>query len=191
MNRSVGRPKALLQQPSLAPGIPLVLGAQRIRLLRRCSSGVSLECKRVDAMLSAARERRSSALVVRGEAGIGKSAYSSTRSSEPRGFASCVRSEWGRGRARVGRRPATRPSAAEQAGRRRPPLQARTLRTAFAIEGGPVPDRFAVSVATLSLLAGAAVEEPLLCVVDDAQWLDQASAEALTFAARRLHADAV
>ena len=72
-----------------------------------------------------------------------------------------------------------------------PPLQARTLRTAFAIEEGPVPDRFAVLVATLSLLAGAAVEQPLLCVVDDAQWLDQVPAEALTFAARRLHADAV
>ena len=70
-----------------------------------------------------------------------------------------------------------------------PALQSSALKKAFAIEEGPAPERLTVSVATLSLLAAAAEERPLLCIVDDAHWLDQASAEVLTFTARRLYAE--
>jgi DNA-binding CsgD family transcriptional regulator len=62
------------------------------------------------------------------------------------------------------------------------------LRTAFNMRDGAVPDRFAVGMATLSLLSDLAAERPLVCVVDDTQWLDQASAQALAFVARHLAA---
>ena len=72
-----------------------------------------------------------------------------------------------------------------------PGPQREALRTAFGLSAGPVPDRFLVGLAVLGLLSEAAGERPLICVVDDAQWLDRASAQALGFAARRLAADPV
>jgi DNA-binding CsgD family transcriptional regulator len=74
---------------------------------------------------------------------------------------------------------------------RLPEPQRDALRTAFGISAGPPPDRFLVALAVLGLLAETAGERPLVCVVDDQQWLDQASAQALGFAARRLGADPV
>jgi len=65
------------------------------------------------------------------------------------------------------------------------------LRTAFGLAAGPPPDRFFVGLATLSLLSEVAAERPLICVIDDEQWLDRASAQALGFVARRLAADPV
>ncbi|HEX6886766.1 MAG TPA: AAA family ATPase, partial [Candidatus Nanopelagicales bacterium] len=73
-----------------------------------------------------------------------------------------------------------------------PPPQARALRVAFGLEDGPTVEPFLVGVATLSALTEAGVDGgPVLCVVDDAQWLDSASADALLFAARRMSADPV
>ena len=74
---------------------------------------------------------------------------------------------------------------------RLPGPQRDALAITFGLSPGPVPDRFLVALATLSLLADAAEERPIVCVVDDAQWLDRASAQALAFVARRLLAESV
>ena len=70
-----------------------------------------------------------------------------------------------------------------------PGPQQDALRTAFGLAAGPPPDRFFVGLAVLSLLSEVATEHPLICVIDDAQWFDRASAQALGFVARRLAAD--
>ena len=72
-----------------------------------------------------------------------------------------------------------------------PDVQTAALRGAFGLSADRVEDRFLVSVAVLSLLTAAADAQPLLCVVDDAHWLDGASADALVFVTRRLQADPI
>ena len=72
-----------------------------------------------------------------------------------------------------------------------PVPQREALRTAIGLSAGSVPDRFLVGLAVLGLLSETAGQRPLVCVVDDMQWLDYASAQALGFAARRLAADPV
>ena len=72
-----------------------------------------------------------------------------------------------------------------------PAPQREALDVAFGHGVGPAPDRFLVGLAVLSLMAAASAERPLLCLVDDAQWLDQASVQTLAFVARRLLAEPV
>ena len=72
-----------------------------------------------------------------------------------------------------------------------PEPQREALNVAFGRGVGPTPDRFLVGLAVLSLIAAAANDKPLLCVIDDAQWLDQVSVQTLGFVARRLLAEPV
>lgn len=72
-----------------------------------------------------------------------------------------------------------------------PAPQRDALRTAFGMCAGPAPDRFLIGLAVLSLLSQVAEEQPLVCLVDDEQWLDHASAQVLAFVARRLGAESV
>jgi hypothetical protein len=72
-----------------------------------------------------------------------------------------------------------------------PGPQQEALRTAFGLSSGPAPDRFLVGLAVLGLVSEVAGERPLVCVVDDEQWLDRASVQELGFVARRLAAEPV
>ena len=72
-----------------------------------------------------------------------------------------------------------------------PEPQREALRTVFGVTAGAAPDRFFIALAVLSLLSAVAEAEPLICVVDDEQWLDTASVQALAFVARRLEAESV
>src|SRR5512144_3045994 len=134
---------------------------------------------------------RSRTLLIRGEAGIGKSTlleWAVERAGEMRVLrARGIESE--AELAFSGLLELSRPllDTLGQLPRR----QAIALRTAFALEPAQAVDRFAVSAATLSLVATAAEQTPLLVAVDDAHWLDAASADALVFAARTLEADQV
>ena len=153
--------------------------------------GRESECAAVDRVLHAARASRSGTLVVRGEAGIGKSALLEHAVARAEG----MRVLTGAG--------VEAESELPFAGLHQllwpildladglPGVQTAALRGAFGLSADRVEDRFLVSVAVLSLLTAAADAQPLLCVIDDAHWLDGASAEALVFVARRLQADPI
>jgi DNA-binding CsgD family transcriptional regulator len=74
---------------------------------------------------------------------------------------------------------------------RLPAPQGAALRTAFGLSVGPAPDHFLVALAVLGLLSEVAEQQPLICLVDDEQWVDRASAQVLAFVARRLEAESV
>jgi DNA-binding CsgD family transcriptional regulator len=142
-------------------------------------------------LLDAARAGRSGVLVVRGEPGIGKTALLEYAIESAAGLrvarVAGVESEMELAFAALQQLCA--PMLDKLAGL--PDPQREALGVAFGLSTGAAPDRFLVGLAVLSLLSEAAEQEPLLCVVDDAQWLDQASAQALAFVARRLLAEPV
>jgi DNA-binding CsgD family transcriptional regulator len=149
------------------------------------------ECARIEDLIASARAGDSGSLVLRGEAGIGKSALL----AHAAGLATGMRVLRSAG--------VENESELPFAGLHRlllpvrhlvdllPPPQRSAVKSAFG--DGPVVagDRWLLSLAVLNLLAEAAVDSPLLCMIDDAQWLDSASAEALTFVARRIQAEGI
>jgi DNA-binding CsgD family transcriptional regulator len=145
----------------------------------------------LDELVASVRAGPSRALVVRGEAGAGKTALLEYLAGHARGCgiarAAGVESEMEL--AFAGLQLLCGPFADRL--ERLPGPQRDALGTAFGLRDGEVPDRFLVGLAVLSLLSDVAEERPLLCVVDDAQWLDAASAQALAFVARRLGAESV
>jgi DNA-binding CsgD family transcriptional regulator len=154
-------------------------------------AGRTAECTRLDRLLADVQTGRSAVLVLRGDAGIGKTALLAYAGEHGRGCrvlrAVGVESEM------------ELPFAAlhqlcspllDGLGRL-PPPQREALGTAFGLASGARPDRFLVGLALLTLLSDAAEEQPLVCLIDDAQWLDRSSAQVLAFVARRLQEESV
>src|ERR1700730_13918874 len=162
--------------------------------LRGCApelKGRRSECDVLDQLLDAVRAGESGVLVVRGEPGVGKTALMDYVIEQASGCSVAravgVQSEMELAFAGLHQLLAPMLDCME----RLPTPQRDALRTAWGISSGPAPDRFLVALAVLSLLSEGAEERPLVCVVDDAQWLDQGSAQVLAFAARRLLAEPV
>ena len=145
----------------------------------------------LDRLLEAVRAGESRALVLVGEPGAGKSAlldYLAGRASGCRvARVAGVQSEMELAFAGLQQLCAPMLDRAEGL----PVPQRDALRTAFGISAGPAPDRFLVGMAVLGLLSDVAEQQPLVCLADDQQWLDHASAQVLAFVARRLAAEAV
>jgi DNA-binding CsgD family transcriptional regulator len=145
----------------------------------------------LDRLIEAARIGEARALVVRGEPGVGKTALldyvvehaSGCRVARAVGFQSEMELAFA----------GLHQLCAPMLGRlqRLPVPQRAALRTAFGLDLGSAPDRFLVGLAVQSLLSDAAEEHPLICLIDDEQWLDRASAQVLGFVARRLAAESV
>jgi DNA-binding CsgD family transcriptional regulator len=150
--------------------------------------GRSRECEALDGLLNAVRAGHSRSLVVRGDAGIGKTALLDFAVNTASGFrvvrTGGVESEM------------VLPFATlnQVCGRmveridRLPEPQADAVAVAFGLRAGPAPERYLVGLGALALLRDQAQEQPVLCVVDDAQWVDLTSVQALAFVARRLEA---
>jgi len=147
------------------------------------------ECKRLDRLLADARDERSGVVVVRGEAGVGKTALLEYLAERANGFrvvrAVGIESEMELAYAGLHQLCAPLLDGLEDL----PAPQRDALSTAFGISAGDPPDRFLVGLAALSLVSEVAEARPLLWIVDDAQWLDRVSAQTLAFVARRLLAE--
>jgi DNA-binding CsgD family transcriptional regulator len=153
--------------------------------------GRRTECDTLDALVESVRGGESRALVLRGELGVGKTAllnYALDQASDCRVLRAVgVQSEMELAFAGLHQLCAPTLECVE----RLPAPQRDALRTAFGVSPGSAPDRFMVALAVLGLLSEMAEERPLVCLVDDEQWLDRASAQALAFVGRRLGAESV
>jgi DNA-binding CsgD family transcriptional regulator len=152
---------------------------------RRAESAV------LDQVIGAVRAGQSRALVVYGEPGVGKTALLDQVAVAARNFqvirAGGVQSEMEL--AYAGLHQLCLPLL-DRIGQL-PQPQAQALRTAFGIDTGPAPERFLIGLAVLGLLSDAAHDQPMMCLLDDYQWLDRTSAQVLAFVARRLGAESV
>jgi DNA-binding CsgD family transcriptional regulator len=153
--------------------------------------GRSQQVEALDELLADVRTGHSRALVVRGEPGIGKTALL----NHAAGAAADFQVAQGDGVESEMELPY---STLQQLCARMlhrldhlPPPQRDALNVALGLQSGSAPDRFLVGLAVLGLLSEVAADQPLLCLIDDAQWLDQTSAHALAFVARRLDAESV
>ncbi|MBV9414303.1 MAG: AAA family ATPase [Solirubrobacterales bacterium] len=153
--------------------------------------GRAEECGLLEGLLTDVRRDEGRSLVLRGEAGIGKTAlveYLIASASDMTVLRAVgVESEMELVYASLHQLCAPLLVRLE----RLPPPQREALQVVFGVSEGAPPDRFLVGLGVLSLLSEVAEERPLLCVVDDAQWLDRASALTLAFVARRLLAEPV
>ncbi|MEV4404295.1 AAA family ATPase [Actinoplanes sp. NPDC049598] len=149
------------------------------------------ECAALDRTIAAVRTGESRVLVVHGGPGVGKTAlldYARGRATGLRVLrAAGVESEMELAFAALHQLCGPLLDLLP----RLPDVQRAALETVLGLRAGAPPDRFLVGLAVLSLLSEASEQSPLLCVVDDAQWLDRASAQALSFVARRLLAESV
>src|SRR5690349_19972926 len=145
----------------------------------------------LDRMVPAIRSGQSRALVVYVEAGVGKTAlleYLAKQASDcPIERAAGVQSEMELAFAGLHQLCASMLDHLDS----RPLPQRDALQTAFGLSAGPAPDQFLIGLAVLSLLSDVAEQLPVLCLIDDQQWMDSASANALAFVARRLGAESV
>ena len=151
----------------------------------------AVEAEAVERLLAAARDGLSGTLVLRGEPGIGKTALLDYAVENADGMqvaqVTGLESEMDLGFAGLHQLLIPFLGGLEQL----PVPQREALGSAFGMTVGSPPDRFLVGLAALTLITDLAAERPVLCVIDDAQWLDRVSIEVLSFVARRLFADRV
>jgi DNA-binding CsgD family transcriptional regulator len=149
------------------------------------------ECAALDRLLQQVRVGQSAVLVLRGEAGIGKTALLEYVAEQATGChvarVAGVQAEMEL--AFAGMHQLCAPMLDGMAAL--PVPQERALQVAFGLQDGEAPNRFLVALGALGLLAAASERQPLVCLIDDAQWLDRASAQVLAFAARRLLAERI
>jgi hypothetical protein len=153
--------------------------------------GRSGEREVLDRLLGTARGGQSAVLVIRGEAGIGKTALVHYAARQAAGFrvAQIAGVEAEMELPFGGLHRLCGPMLAQLDAL--PDPQQNVLQVSFGLSSGVAPDRFLVALAALTLFAEVAGERPLLCLVDDAQWLDAATSQVLGFIARRLLAESV
>jgi DNA-binding CsgD family transcriptional regulator len=153
--------------------------------------GRDAEREAIDELLASARDGLSTVLMLTGEPGIGKTRlleYAAAAAADLRviwlaGVESEIQLAFGALHRLL------RPFLGRLAGL--PAPQRDALSVALGLCAGEPPDRYLTGLATLTVLAGVAADQPVLCLIDDVHWLDRESAEALAFTARRLHADSL
>ena len=153
--------------------------------------GRTSEREALDRLLAQAREGQSAVLVIRGEAGIGKTALLRYAADQASGFgvAHVTSAEADMELPFAGIHQLCTPLLEHLDALPQPQQDA--LNVALGLASGDVPNRFLVSLAVLGLLSAGAEERPLLCLVEDAQWLDVASGQVIGFVARRLLAESI